>query len=55
MEFKYLGDLVRDIPALGLVVSKGDVFEATGDIAQGLLGQTDLYQRTDKPDPKKEK
>lgn len=53
MEFKYLGAEPRDIPALGLAVSKGDTFEATGDIAQGLLGQTDLFERTDTP--KKEK
>ena len=57
MEFKYLGADERDIPALGITVTKGDEFTATGDVAQGLVGQTDLFQRTDDPktDPKKEK
>lgn len=49
MEFKYLGAEPRDIPALGIAVEKGDTFEATGEVAQGLLGQTDLYKRTDTP------
>jgi hypothetical protein len=53
VQFKYLSAEERDIPALGITVTKGDVFEATGDVAQGLLGQTDLFERTD--DPKKEK
>lgn len=48
MEFKYLGSEERDIPALGLTVRKGDTFTATGEAAEGLLGQTDLYERTDK-------
>lgn len=52
MKFKYVGAEPRDIPALGLSVTKGDEFKATGDLAQGLLDQTDLYKRTD--DPKKE-
>ena len=53
MEFKYRGSEPREIPSLGISVAKGDTFTATGDIAQGLLGQTDLFERTD--DPQKEK
>jgi hypothetical protein len=49
VEFKYLGADEREIPALDLVVNKGDTFEATGDVAQGLIGQTDLFKRTDTP------
>jgi hypothetical protein len=56
VEFKYLGAEEREIPALGLVIRKGDTFEATGGVAEGLVGQTDLFERTDKPTPtKKEK
>jgi hypothetical protein len=53
VQFKYLGREEREIPALSLVVGKGDTFEATGAVAEGLLGQTDLFERTDTP--KKEK
>jgi hypothetical protein len=48
VKFKYLGAETRYLPALELYVNKGDEFEATGDLAQGLIDQTDLYERTDK-------
>ncbi|MGZ4518876.1 MAG: hypothetical protein ACXVXO_00320 [Mycobacteriaceae bacterium] len=42
-----LGDLL--IPALGRQVDAGEEFEATGDVAQSLLKQSEHYERTDKP------
>lgn len=52
MLFKYQGKEPREIPALEISVKRGDEFEAKGDLAAGLLDQTDLYVRID--DPKKE-
>ena len=50
MTFTYDGSrgASLDIPALGITVAKGETFEATGDIAQGLLDQ-EAFTRTDKP------
>jgi hypothetical protein len=42
-----LGDLF--IPAIGRQVDAGEEFEATGDVAQSLLKQSEHYERTDDP------
>lgn len=34
-----------EIPALGVVVRRGEPFEATGDLAQSLLEQSDNFRR----------
>lgn len=45
MKFKYHGDAEEiEIPALRLIVKKGDTFEAVGDDAKGLKGQDALYE-----------
>ncbi len=46
--FKYVGDDEREIPAARVVVKPGDTFEADGDVAAGLDGQS-MFERIDKP------
>jgi hypothetical protein len=48
VQFKNVSGVDLDIPALGITVAKGEEFEATGDVAQGLLDQS-AFTRTDKP------
>lgn len=48
MRFKNVSGDERDIPALGRSVAAGEVFEASGPLAEGLLGQP-AFQRTDTP------
>lgn len=55
MEFKNLRPYTVELPALGVSVEPGGVFEATGEVADGLVKQTDNFERTDKPADKKEK
>lgn len=44
--FKYKGDDERDIPAAGIVVKPGGTFEIEDqDVADGLAGQTDLFEK----------
>ena len=46
MQFKYLGDDEREIPAARLIVKPGEVFTVDdSDAAKGLQGQTDLYEK----------
>jgi hypothetical protein len=55
MKFKYAGPLdVVDVPVLGLVgVKRGDVVEATGEIAKSLESQRDAWQKVADPKPRK--
>lgn len=39
-EYRYVGDDEREIPMARLIVKPGDTFEADGEIAAGLEGQS---------------
>jgi hypothetical protein len=52
MQFKYVGDDEREIPAARLIVKPGDTFEVEGDIAKGLEGQDAFEKVQNKTAPK---
>lgn len=50
MRLKYTGPFAEvEIPDLGVVVARGETFEATGDFAQSLLKQADNFERVKAP------